>query len=150
MLIRKLRKSGIDVFTYFEEKRCPGLIIHTEDKFDPYHRMGLLSVKALAEGARLGWQGRYLLITFPEYGPVQRWMAVHTDMDMQADDPIVNRCGQCYLCIDKYPKGALTLAHFDDQPECRADVLDIQTYLGDDECKVCLAVCPWTKAINIH
>jgi len=58
MLMRKLGKSGIDVFTYLEEKRYPGLIIHTEDEFDPPHCMGLLSVKGLAKGARLGWQGR--------------------------------------------------------------------------------------------
>jgi epoxyqueuosine reductase len=150
MLMRKLGKSGIDVFTYLEEKRYPGLIIHTEDEFYPFHRMGLLSVKGLAKGASLGWQGRSLLIIFPEYGPVHHWMAVLTDMDIQADEPIPNRCGQCSLCIDKCPKGALTLAHFDGQPECRADVLDIQAYLGDEGCKVCLAVCSWTKSINIH
>jgi len=65
MLMRKLGKSGIDVFTYLEEKRYPGLIIHTEDKFDPHHRMGLLSVKGLPKVARLGWQGRSLLIISP-------------------------------------------------------------------------------------
>lgn len=144
-----MEKTAIEVLAYLEEKGYPGLIIHTEDEFDPCKRMGLLSLKVLAKGAGLGWQGRSLLIINPEYGPIHRWIALLTNMDLQVDEPIPNQCGECSLCIDKCPKGALTLVPFDGHPERREDVLDIQACLGDAGCKVCLVVCPWTKAENI-
>jgi len=48
------------------------------------------------------------------------------------------------------PKGALTLVPFDGHPDRREGVLDIQACLGDEGCKVCLVVCPWTKAEDIR
>jgi epoxyqueuosine reductase len=145
-----MEKAALDVMGYLEARGYPALVIHTEDEFDPIRRMGLLSLKVLAKGAGLGWQGRSLLVISPEYGPVHRWIAVLTHMDLQADEPIPNQCGDCSLCIDKCPKGALTLVPFDDHPERREDVLDIQACLGDEGCKVCLAVCPWAKVENIR
>jgi epoxyqueuosine reductase len=144
-----MEKAALDVMSYLEARGHPALVIHTEDEFDPIRRMGLLSLKVLAKGAGLGWQGRSLLIISPEYGPVHRWTAVLTNMDLQADEPIPNQCGDCSLCIDKCPQGALTLVPFDDHPERREDVLDIQACLGDEGCKVCLIVCPWAKSENI-
>jgi len=44
----------------------------------------------------------------------------------------------------------IDLVSFDDHPDRREDVLDIQACLGDEGCKVCLVVCPWTKAENIR
>jgi len=143
-----LERAAIDVLAYLEENRVPGLIIHTEDEFDPRRRMGLLSLKVLAKAAGLGWQGRSLLIISPKYGPVHRWIAVLTSMDLQADQPIPNQCGECSLCIDKCPKGALTLVYYEDHPEYREDVLNIRACLGDDGCKVCMVVCPWVKTEN--
>jgi epoxyqueuosine reductase len=145
-----LEKAAIDVLAYLEEGRTPGLIIHTEDEFDPIQRMGLLSLKVLAKAAGLGWQGRSLLIINPKYGPVHRWVAVLTGMDLQADKPISNWCGDCSLCVDKCPTGALTLMPFVDHPEKREDILNIQACLGDEGCKVCLVTCPWAKAENIN
>ena len=53
--------------------------------------------------------------------------------------------GDCRLCIDQCPYGALRLVSFADHPERREDVLDIQACRGDDNCLVCLEVCPWLK-----
>jgi epoxyqueuosine reductase len=145
-----MEKAALDVMGYLEARGYPALIIHAEDEFDPIRRMELLSLKVLAKGAGLGWQGRSLLIISPEYGPVHRWIAVLTNMDLQADEPIPNQCGDCSLCVDKCPKGALTLVPFDDHPDRREDVLDIQACLGDEGCRVCLVACPWAKAENIR
>ncbi len=140
-----LEKAAFEVMGYLEEKQYRALIIHTEDEFDPIKRMGLMSLKVLAKGAGLGWQGRSLLIVSPEYGPIHRLIAVLTDMPLQDDKPIPNRCGDCSLCIDKCPQEALTLVLFEDHPEHREDVLDISICQGDDGCKVCLVVCPWAR-----
>jgi epoxyqueuosine reductase len=78
-----MEKAALDVMGYLEARGYPALAIHTEDEFDPIRRMGLLSLKVLAKGAGLGWQGRSLLIISPEYGPVHRWIAVLTNMDLK-------------------------------------------------------------------
>jgi len=140
-----LEKAALDVVEFIQGKRYFALIIHTEDEFDPAKRIGLMSLKVLAKAAGLGWQGRSLLVVSPEYGPIHRLIAVLTDMPIMADKPLSNECGDCSECVDKCPKGSLTLIPFKDHPEEREDVLNIITCLGDDGCMVCINVCPWIK-----
>jgi epoxyqueuosine reductase len=142
-----LEKAALNIVVYLEERGQFSLIVHTEDEFDPVNRLGLLSLKTLAKEAGLGWQGRSLLIVSPEYGPVHRWIAVLTTMDLPADTRIPNQCGECSLCVDKCPHHALRLVPFDDHPEYREEVLDVKACRGDEGCRVCLAVCPW---LNQH
>ena len=118
------------------------LIVYAEDEFDPIGQVGLMSLKALARVAGLGWQGRPLLIVSPEYSPLHRLIAVLTDMPLRADQPLANRCGNCSLYVDKCPRDALTLVPFEDHPARREDILDIELCLGDEGGKVC----PWSHA----
>lgn len=138
-----MEKAALDTMSYIEEKGNNVLIIHPEDEFDPVKRMGLISLKALAKGAGLGWQGRSLLIISPEYGPIYRCIGILTDMELTPDESMPNHCGDCTLCIDKCPHHALKLVPFQDHPARREDVLDIHSCRGDKGCNVCLAVCPW-------
>jgi epoxyqueuosine reductase len=89
------------------------------------------------------------LIVSPEYGPIHRWIAVLTNLELQPGEPIDNRCGECRLCIDKCPGGALRYAAFLAHPERREDVLDIRACRGDEGCTVCLVVCPWVKQVQL-
>jgi len=125
-----------------EEKKT-ALMIHTDDEFDAGERMGLLSLKALAKAAGLGWQGRSLLIVSPEYGPLHRLAAVLTDMRLPCSPGIPNRCGECRVCVDRCPAQALTHVPFEDHPESREEVLDVQKCLGDYSCAVCITACPF-------
>ena len=140
-----LEKVAFELLEWLEVRGRRGLIIHTEDEIDPVRRFGLLSLKALAKSAGLGWQGRSLLVVSPRFGPVHRWIAVLTSLPLESDAPVPNRCGECSLCVDSCPEGALTLVAFADHPGCREDVLDIGACKGDEGCDVCLAVCPWTR-----
>ncbi len=140
-----LENAALHVSACLETKGDRALIIHPEDEVDPLRRLGLLSLKVLAKAAGLGWQGRSLLIVSPEHGPVHRWIAVLTNLELEPDAPLDNRCGDCRLCIDSCPQQALRYVPFVDHPERREDVLDIQACQGDDSCKVCLEVCPWTR-----
>jgi epoxyqueuosine reductase len=140
-----LEKAALAVTAYFEKRGERTLTVHPDDEFDPVNRVGLLSLKVLAKGAGLGWQGRSLLIVSPEYGPVHRWIAVLTDTDLRADEPVANQCGDCTLCVDRCPSAALKFVPFADRPQRREDVLDIRACKGDDSCRVCLVVCPWLK-----
>ena len=140
-----LEKAALAVVDRLEREGCRVLTVHTEDEFDPVNRIGLMSLKVLAKAAGLGWQGRSLLIVSPQYGPVHRWIAVLTDMDLQAGTDVPNQCGNCILCVEKCPAGALHFAEFNDHPVSREDVLDIGLCRGDSGCTVCLTVCPWIK-----
>jgi NAD-dependent dihydropyrimidine dehydrogenase PreA subunit len=138
-----LEKAALAVVDRLERKGRRVLIVHTEDEFDPVKRVGLVSLKVLAKAAGLGWQGRSLVIVSPKYGPIHRWIGVLTDMKLRGDTAIPNQCGDCALCVEECPAGALNLVEFDDHPACREDVLDIGLCKGDDGCTECLTVCPW-------
>jgi epoxyqueuosine reductase len=138
-----LEAVALKVLGQLELEGCNGLIVHTEDEFDPQNRVGLVSLKVLAKAAGLGWQGRSLLVVSPKYGPVHRWIAVLTRKELAAGTAVANQCGECSTCVDRCPEGALTLIRFDDHPERREDVLDVGKCSGDNACEVCMIVCPW-------
>jgi NAD-dependent dihydropyrimidine dehydrogenase PreA subunit len=138
-----LERAALAVVDRLERKGRRVLTVHTEDEFDPVNRVGLMSLKVLAKAAGLGWQGRSLLIVSPRYGPIHRWIGVLTDMELRGSTAIPNQCGDCTLCVEVCPAGALNLVEFDDHPTCREDVLDIGLCKGDDGCTECLTVCPW-------
>jgi len=138
-----LERVALEVAACLEREGFRALTVHPEDEFDPTQRLGLLSLKVLAKGAGLGWQGRSLLIVSPEFGPLHRLIAVLTTMPLQSDHPIPNQCGDCTLCVDTCPARALTLRPFADHPRSRDDVLDVALCMGDDGCDVCLTACPW-------
>jgi epoxyqueuosine reductase len=138
-----LENAALGIMSHLESKGHPAFIIRPEDEYDPVHRMGLLSLKMPANAAGLGWQGRSLLIVSPGYGPVHRWIAVLTNLALLPGRPVPNRCGDCRICVDKCPGGALRFVPFADHPDCREDVVDIRACKGDAGCKVCLLVCPW-------
>jgi ferredoxin len=139
-----LERAALAVVDRLERKGRRVLTVHTEDEFDPVNRVGLMSLKVLAKAAGLGWQGRSLLIVSPRYGPIHRWIGVLTDMELRGSTAIPNQCGDCSLCVEICPAGALSLVEFDDHPASREDVLDIGLCKGDDGCTECLTVCPWT------
>jgi len=140
-----LEKISYDIMGYLEKKQYQYLVIHPEDEYDPDNRMGLISLKILAKQAGLGWQGRSLLIISPVYGPIHRLIAILTNMPLNPDEPIQNKCGDCMVCVEKCPKKSLTLCQFDDHPDSREDILDVQTCLGDNGCMVCILKCPYLK-----
>jgi epoxyqueuosine reductase QueG len=141
-----LEKAALVLAGYIHEKKgYKALIIHTEDEFDPEQRIGLFSLKALAKGAGLGWQGRSLLIVSPDFGPLHRLIAILTDMPLEPDQHLRNRCDECRLCVEHCPGGALSYVQFEDHPETREEVLNLQLCLGDEGCMVCLEVCPWIR-----
>ena len=140
-----LEKIAYYIMGYLEKKHYQYLVIHPEDEYDPDNRMGLLSLKILAKQASIGWQGRSLLIISPVYGPIHRLIAILTNMPLNPDEPIQNKCGDCVACIDICPKKSLTFCQFDDHPNSREEILDVQTCLGDNGCMVCILKCPYLK-----
>ncbi len=141
-----LEKAALAIAGHITEKTPhAALIVHAEDEFNPRDRVGMLSLKALAKAAGLGWQGRSLLIVSPEHGVIHRLVAVLTDIPLAGARTIPNQCGSCSVCVQKCPTQALRHVMFADHPATREEVLDLRKCLGDHGCMACILSCPWTE-----
>lgn len=68
---------------------------------------GPLADRAAAWQAGLGWYGKNCNIINPQKGSWLVLGTVLTDVEMQADTPVEQRCGDCHRCLDACPTGAL-------------------------------------------
>lgn len=120
-----------------------------------------ISHKAVAIAAGIGWQGKSLLVVNPDFGPRIRLTTVLTDIDIDPDLPIKNRCGKCHQCKEHCPAGAIIGSGTESHYFSRSDALDLQkcVYQVRDVfgklpnvtpliCGVCIKVCPWGNKIT--
>ncbi len=123
---------------------------------------GSVSHKAIAIMAGLGWQGKSLLLVTPEYGPRVRLSSVLTDMPLEFDSPIKNRCGKCTKCTEACPAGAIrnvnTDFHYSDREEaldldkCHQNTLKYMKVAGIEYtfCGQCIPVCPHGRKLMLR
>jgi epoxyqueuosine reductase len=119
--------------------------------------LGALSHKAVARMAGLGWQGKSLLLVTPEFGPRVRLVTVLTDLPLDPDGPIRNRCGTCQECTKACPAGAIKNVRTESRYETREQAVALEkchalvkTFaarpgIGARICGVCVRACPWGK-----
>jgi epoxyqueuosine reductase len=119
---------------------------------------GSISHKAVGRMAGLGWQGKSLLLVNPLYGPRIRLATVLTDAPLSTDKPIENCCGQCTLCMDACPAGAIKGVGTNDHYKSRDEALyfsrcveklvgefSSMPLIGAAICGVCIKVCPFGR-----
>lgn len=125
-----------------------------------------IAVTPVAIDAGLGEQGRNSTLITPELGANTRLAAVTTDMPLLPDQPIdvgiKDFCNKCKICAETCPSGAIS---FDEEP--KQTVRGYKRWVLDQDkcftvwnsvatshprgCRVCLAVCPYTRKNNwIH
>lgn len=133
------------------------LPIPAAQRWDHANAFAAISHKAVGNAAGLGWQGKSLLLVNPEYGPRIRLVSVLTDAPLMADTPIENRCGNCKLCLEACPAGAIkgvgTKYHY----RSREEVFDLKrceeklnefsrlTNIDTNICGICIKVCPFGR-----
>jgi epoxyqueuosine reductase len=119
---------------------------------------GAISHKAVARMAGLGWQGKNLLLITPRYGSRVRLVTVLTQAPLEPDGPLKNRCGDCVLCRDACPAGAIkglnTKDHYKDRDEamyfsrCAEKLMGefaAIPEIGTPICGICIKVCPFGR-----
>ncbi len=123
---------------------------------------GSVSHKAIAVLAGLGWQGKSLLLVTSKYGPRVRLSSVLTDMPLEFDSPVKNRCGNCTKCIEACPAGAIRNVNTDFHYSSREEALDLEKChnntlrymevpgVGYTFCGQCIPVCPHGRKLMLR
>ena len=77
-----------------------------------------MSEKPLAEMAGLGYYGKHGIVIVPGYGSLVVLGELLTDLELREDAPLADDCGECRLCIDACPTGALHRPYVVDRSLC--------------------------------
>jgi epoxyqueuosine reductase len=116
--------------------------------------------RVYARHAGLGWIGKNTCVIHPDIGSWTLLAGVATDLALDVDQPGIDRCGACTLCLDACPTGALVDAHVLDATRCisyhtietQGDVPEPNRPAVADHlfgCDICQEVCPWNLAVPV-
>lgn len=164
----RLDDTALRLALLIQEQGGRALPLPASQTLDPVACTSMISHKAVAVAAGLGWQGKSLLAVSPLYGPRIRLCTVLTDLPLQPGRPLVNRCGDCTRCAEACPAGAIKAtplpqeagAHYQHRDEalhferCRTllrETFAVRPLIGHSVCGVCVKVCPWgtrTKGVQ--
>jgi len=142
---------------YCKNRGYDAVSIPASHVIDELKLVGIISHKAVAALAGVGWLGRNLLIVNEKFGPRIRLASILTTLPLIANIPIQNRCGECTICVKTCPVQAIKGIYFAERPLSREEALDIsacnkrlleiesQPRFGSRVCGICVKVCPWGK-----
>ncbi|KMZ42563.1 MULTISPECIES: tRNA epoxyqueuosine(34) reductase QueG [Bacillales] len=145
-------RDKLDKLTRFIMELEPGARI--ESMVDT----GALSDRAVAERAGIGFVGKNCAIITPEFGSWVYLGELVTNLPLQSDQPIEEGCGDCNICVDACPTGALIQGGQLDAQRCVAYLTQVKDFIPDEfrgkignrlyGCDTCQTVCPKNRRID--
>ncbi|MBS4198464.1 tRNA epoxyqueuosine(34) reductase QueG [Bacillus sp. FJAT-49732] len=121
---------------------------------------GELVDRAVAERAGIGWSGKNCSIITPEFGSYVYLGEMITNLPFEPDEPLHDQCGECRLCIDVCPTGALVQPGQLNAQKCIAFQTQTKGLLADEfrdklgnriyGCDTCQTICPKNKGMDYH
>ena len=122
---------------------------------------GELSDRAVAERAGIGWSGKNCSIITPEFGSYVYLGEMITNIPFEPDEPMEDECGDCRLCLDVCPTGALIQGGQLNAQRCIAYLTQTKTVIPEEfrkeignrlyGCDTCQTICPKNrKKHNLH
>jgi epoxyqueuosine reductase len=112
--------------------------------------------KPAAQAAGLGWQGKHTNLVSRQFGSWLLLGEMLLSVELPADAPESDHCGQCHACLDVCPTRAFPAPYKLEARRCISYLtiehegpipLELRPLLGNRiyGCDDCLAVCPWNK-----
>lgn len=121
---------------------------------------GELVDRAVAERAGIGWSGKNCSIITPEFGSYVYLGEMITNLPFEPDEPLQDQCGECTMCLDACPTGALVQPGQLNAKRCIAFLTQTKDFLPDEfrtkignrlyGCDTCQSVCPKNKGMDFH
>ncbi|WP_093132482.1 tRNA epoxyqueuosine(34) reductase QueG [Salinibacillus kushneri] len=149
ILREKLEQLG----EYLKEK-------HPDTQYKIMVDTGELSDKEVAVRAGIGFTGKNTVLITPEFGSYVYLGEMITNIPFEPDQPLEEDCGNCNLCVDTCPTGALIQGGQLNAQKCIAFLTQTKDFLPDDYrkkignrlygCDTCQVVCPRNKGKNFH
>jgi epoxyqueuosine reductase len=119
---------------------------------------GALVDRAVAERAGIGWYGKNCAVITPEFGSWVYLGEMITDIPFPPDQPVLDSCGDCTICVDACPTGALVGPGELNASRCISFVTQTKGYVDDElkrkmgnrlyGCDTCQVVCPKNRGMN--
>lgn len=119
---------------------------------------GPLSDRAVAERAGIGWVGKNCALITPEFGSWVFLGEMLTNLPFPPDTPVTEDCGDCTICIDACPTGALVGPGQLHSGSCVSFLTQTKGFIEDRfkekignrlyGCDTCQIVCPKNKGKN--
>jgi epoxyqueuosine reductase len=145
-------------------KKLLAFIRNIESKAEgrPFVDTAPLLEKAWACEAGLGWQGKHSIVINKEIGSFFFIGILILNLELDYDKPLnKDYCGNCRLCIDLCPTGAINDNRTIDARKCIANLTIENRGSVPDEiipklgrrvygCDLCQEVCPWNKDAKEH
>ncbi len=125
-----------------------------------YVDTGPVLEKAFAARAGIGWMGKNSLIISPDAGSWLLLGVILLDTELEPDEPLEDRCGECTSCIDACPTRAIVAPYVVDASRCISYLLgelkgtipeEMKSMIGNRifGCDDCQWACPWNNMAQV-
>ncbi|MBV5105350.1 tRNA epoxyqueuosine(34) reductase QueG [Mammaliicoccus sciuri] len=147
-----IMRNRLDKLSLFLKEKVPDVEI--KSMVDT----GVLSDRSVAERAGLGFAGKNGFIINEELGTWSYLGEMLVSIPFKPDDSVIDSCGDCNICVDRCPTGALVGNGQLNSQKCISFLTQTKGYLKDEYrykignrlygCDTCQQVCPRNRGIN--